>query len=209
MAQIIRAANPADADAIAGLNRAAFGGEDEVGIIERLRSDGLVAIELVAEQGGAVSGHILLSWLPTTMDGRTVKALALAPMAIRPGVQKQGIGGRLIMAALDEARVAGAEAVIVLGHPDYYPRFGFSAALAGNLASPFSGEAFMALELVPGALAGRQGSVSYPPRIRAVAAKGDPRTMRSQWFLTGWANAWAVLFKTGIRCIYMVFNRIY
>lgn len=163
MAQIIRAANPADADAIAGLNRAAFGGEDEVGIIERLRSDGLVAIELVAEQGGAVSGYILLSWLPTTMDGRTVKALALAPMAIRPGVQKQGIGGRLIMAALDEARVAGAEAVIVLGHPDYYPRFGFSAALAGNLASPFSGQAFMALELVPGALAGRQGSVSYPP----------------------------------------------
>ncbi len=109
-----------------------------------------------------IVGHILLSWLPTVMDGRVVKALALAPMAVRPGLQKQGIGGRLIAAALQEARDAGAEAVIVLGHPDYYPRFGFSAALARNLASPFSGEAFMALELVPGALVGERGSVSYP-----------------------------------------------
>ena len=162
MAEVIRAAKPADAAAIAALNRAAFGGEEEVGIVERLRSDGLVAVEMVAEQGGLIVGHILLSWLPTMLDGRAVKALALAPMAVRPGLQKQGIGGRLIVAALDQARAAGAEAVIVLGHPDYYPRFGFSAALAQNLASPFSGEAFMALELVPGALAGRQGSVSYP-----------------------------------------------
>lgn len=162
MAEMIRAASPVDAQAIAALNRAAFGGEDEVGIVERLRSEGLVAVELIAEQGGAIIGHILLSWLPTMMDGRAVRALALAPMAVRPGLQKQGIGGRLIAAALDQARTAGGEAVIVLGHPGYYPRFGFSAALAQNLASPFSGEAFMALELVPGALAGQQGSVSYP-----------------------------------------------
>lgn len=162
MAEAIRAAGPADVQAIAALNRAAFGGEEEVGIIERLRRDGLVAAELVVERDGAIIGHILLSWLPATMDGRVVKALALAPMAVRPGLQKQGIGGRLIVAALDEARAAGAEAVIVLGHPGYYPRFGFSAAPAQRLASPFSGEAFMALELVPRALAGEQGSVSYP-----------------------------------------------
>ncbi|HEV7324325.1 MAG TPA: N-acetyltransferase [Bosea sp. (in: a-proteobacteria)] len=162
MAEVIRAARPVDAEAIAALNRAAFGGEDEVGIIDRLRRDGLVAVETVAEQGGLIVGHILLSWLPTVMDGRSVKALALAPMAVRPGLQKQGIGSRLIVAALDEARAAGAEAVIVLGHPGYYPRFGFSAALARSLISPFSGEAFMALELVPGVLAGEQGSVSYP-----------------------------------------------
>lgn len=162
MAETVRAAKPADAEAIAALNRAAFGGEEEVGIIERLRHDGLVAVELVAEQGGEIIGHILLSWLPTTMDGRSLKALALAPMAVRPGLQRQGVGGRLIMAARDRARAVGAEAVIVLGHPGYYPRFGFSAALARNLASPFSGEAFMALELVPGALAGKRGSVSYP-----------------------------------------------
>lgn len=162
MAEMIRAATAADAEAIAALNRAAFGGEDEVGIIERLHRDGLVAVELVAEQGGSIIGHILLSWLPTMLDGRAVKALALAPMAVRPGLQKQGIGSRLIAAALDGAKGAGAQAVIVLGHPDYYPRFGFSAALARHLVSPFSGDAFMALELVPGALAGKQGAVSYP-----------------------------------------------
>jgi len=162
MADAIRAARPADSEAIAALNCAAFGGEDEVGIIERLRRDSLVAVELVVERDGTLIGHILLSWLPTMLDGRNVKALALAPMAVLPGSQKQGIGGRLIVAALHEARAAGAEAVIVLGHPDYYPRFGFSAALARNLASPFNGEAFMALELVPGVLAGQQGSVAYP-----------------------------------------------
>jgi putative acetyltransferase len=162
MAEMIRAATPADAEAIAALNRAAFGGEGEVCIIERLRLDNLVAVELVAEQKRTIVGHILLSWLPTVMDGRSVKALALAPVAVRPGLQKQGVGGRLIAEALHEARAAGAEAVIVLGHPDYYPRFGFSAALARNLAAPFSGDAFVALELVPGALVGAQGSVSYP-----------------------------------------------
>jgi len=162
MAETIRAAKPADAEAIAALNRAAFGGEEEVAIVERLRRDDFVAVELVAEQDGTIVGHILLSWLPTLMDGRSVKTLALAPMAVRPGLQKRGIGGRLIAAALDGAQAAGAEAVIVLGHPRYYPRFGFSAALTRNLASPFPGEAFMALELVPGALAGKQGSVTYP-----------------------------------------------
>ncbi|KUL96917.1 hypothetical protein DK26_02745 [Bosea sp. WAO] len=159
----IRAATAADHDAIAALNRAAFGSDEEVGIIQRLRGDDLVAVELVAVRAGAIIGHILLSALPTTMDGRPVSALALAPMAVLPGRQGKGIGGRLIEAALNEARRLGYAAVIVLGHPDYYPRFGFSAALARKLAAPFSGEAFMALELVPGALAGQAGTVAYPP----------------------------------------------
>ena len=159
----IRAATAADHDGIAALNRAAFGGKEEVGIIQRLRRDDLIAVELVAVQAGAIIGHILLSALPTTMDGRPVRALALAPMAVLPGQQKKGIGRRLIEAALDEGRRLGFAAVIVLGHPAYYPRFGFSAALASKLASSFSGEAFMALELIPGALAGQAGAVTYPP----------------------------------------------
>lgn len=160
---VLRGATAADHDAIAALNRAAFGGEGELGIVERLRRDDLVAVELVAVQAGAVLGHILLSVLPTAMDGRPVRALALAPMAVLPGRQRTGIGGRLIEAALGEGRRLGFEAVIVLGHPAYYPRFGFSPALASRLASPFQGEAFMALELVPGALAGEAGSLTYPP----------------------------------------------
>lgn len=159
----IRAATAADHDAIAALNRAAFGGEEEVGIVARLRADDLVAAELVAVRAGAIVGHILLSVLPTMVDERPVRALALAPMAVLPGQQKRGIGGRLIESALGQGRRLGFAAVIVLGHPDYYPRFGFSEALARKLASPFSGEAFMALELVPGALAGQAGSVAYPP----------------------------------------------
>lgn len=159
----IRALSAADHDAVAALNRAAFGGEDEVRIIDRLRRDDLVAVELVAVQAGVILGHILLSVLPTTMDGRPVRALALAPVAVLPGHQRRGIGGQLIEAALEEGRRLGFEAVIVLGHPAYYPRFGFSVALARRLASPFQGEAFMALELVPGALAGQAGTVTYPP----------------------------------------------
>ena len=105
------------------------------------------------------------------MSKPSLKALALAPMAVRPGLHKQGIGGRLIAAALDGARGAGAQAVIVLGHPDYYPRFGFSAALARNLASPFSGEAFMAL--VYGVKRGDVGEAARAGMSRLAQALAD------------------------------------
>ena len=83
-------------------------------------------------------------------------------MAVQPELQNQGIGSKLVEEGSRTVRERGIEAVIVLGHPAYYPRFGFSADLARRLAAPFSGEAFMALELVPGALDGSMGSVSYP-----------------------------------------------
>ena len=83
-------------------------------------------------------------------------------MAVRPERQRRGIGTALVWHALQRAALAGADAAIVLGHPTYYPRFGFSAALAAKIASPFPGNAFMALELKPGALSGGTGSVLYP-----------------------------------------------
>jgi putative acetyltransferase len=91
-----------------------------------------------------------------------VRSLALAPMSVQPGRQRQGIGGALVRESLQRAHQQGWAAVIVLGHPGYYPRFGFSAALARSLAAPFSGNAFMALELIPGALQGGAGRVVYP-----------------------------------------------
>jgi putative acetyltransferase len=159
----IRERGPADDDAIRSLNDAAFGGTYESRLIVDLRDAGLASIELVSLDGTEVVGHILLSALDVTVAGKPVRSLALAPMSVQPGRQRQGVGSALVREALRRAQQQGWQAVIVLGHPDYYPRFGFSAALARPLTSPFSGDAFMALELTPDALKGGEGRVVYPP----------------------------------------------
>jgi putative acetyltransferase len=159
----IRARAPADDAAIRRLNDDAFGGVSESRLIEDLRAAGLDAIELVAIEANEIMGHILFSVLATTIDRRSVPALALAPMAVRPDHRRRGIGSALVRAGLDLARRHDWQAVMVLGHKGYYPRFGFSAALARPLEAPFSGDVFMALELAPGALQGEQGRVTYPP----------------------------------------------
>jgi putative acetyltransferase len=159
----IRGRRAADDTAIRGLNDDAFGGGYEARLIEKLRMAGLAAVELVAVENDAIVGHILFSVLATTIDRRAVPALALAPMAVRPDRQRRGIGSALVRAGLGLARDRDWRAVIVLGHAGYYPRFGFSAALARPLKAPFSGDAFMALELAPGALQGAEGRVTYPP----------------------------------------------
>jgi putative acetyltransferase len=158
----IRPREPSDDATIAEMNDLAFGGPAEAQLVAALRASGGAAIELVAAEEGEIVGHILASTLDVTVDGRVVKALALAPMAVRPGRQRSGIGSALVRAGLDQARAESWGAVIVLGHPDYYPRFGFSAALARHLAAPFAGNAFMALALREGALDGRAGRVVYP-----------------------------------------------
>ena len=154
---------PADDDAIRRLNDAAFGGTAESTWIADLRTAGLAVIELVALAHDDIAGHILLSTLSVRSDGRAVDALALAPMAVRPDCQRAGIGTALVRAGLDAARRGKWCAVIVLGHPSYYPRFGFSAERTRHLKAPFRGDAFMALEFVPGALDGADVSVVYPP----------------------------------------------
>jgi putative acetyltransferase len=158
----IRGRTAADDAAIRRLNDDAFGGHYESRLIEDLRAAGLDAVELVAVENDDIDGHILFSVLATTIDGRTVPALALAPMAVLPDRQRRGIGSALVRAGLDLARDRDWRAVIVLGHKGYYPRFGFSAALARPLKAPFAGDAFMALELAPGALRGEEGRVTYP-----------------------------------------------
>lgn len=160
---MIRARQPADDDAIHRLNDDAFGGSYESQLIGELRTADLAVIELVSVDGLEVIGHVLLSSLDVTVAGKPVRSLALAPMSVQPGRQRQGIGSMLVREALRRAKQEGWQAVIVLGHADYYPRFGFSAALARHLASPFSGDAFMALELVADALKGGAGHVVYPP----------------------------------------------
>jgi putative acetyltransferase len=112
---------------------------------------------------GRVVGHVLFSDLPIITATGTTPALALAPMAVLPEFQHLGVGSELVRHGLDVCRDAGHEIVVVLGHPRFYPRFGFSPALAVRLSSPFSGkESFMAAELVPGSLEGVTGRVEYP-----------------------------------------------
>jgi len=159
---LIRDETGADHGDIRVLNRVAFGGDYEAGLVDRLRTEELVRVSLVAVEAGEIVGHILFSALSVTMDGGSVRAAALAPMAVAPGRQRQGIGSALVRAGLDAVTAHRFEAVFVLGHPAYYPRFGFSAAAARKLASPYAGDAFMALELIPGALRGTAGSVTYP-----------------------------------------------
>lgn len=157
----IREEAPADYDAVTQLNDRAFGGTFESELIGRLRTDGLVAASLVAEDKGRIVGHILLSHLDVTAGARRLNALALAPMAVVPERQRQGIGSALVRAAIDAARGASADIIVVLGHPAFYPRFGFSAARATKLESPFSGAAFMVLEITPDALGNGVGRVTY------------------------------------------------
>jgi putative acetyltransferase len=149
----IRDETVADQRAIGEVNRRAFGQDDEARLVER-------------EVDGAVVGHILCSEINiVAYNGHTTPALSLAPMAVVPEFQRRGIGAQLVRAALASCRAREQRIVVVLGHPAYYPRFGFSAELARNLVCPYGGaaEAWMALELVPGALTGVEGRVEYSP----------------------------------------------
>jgi putative acetyltransferase len=147
---LVRPATPGDHTAIHAVEAAAFGREDEARIVVDTRAEGAALVELVAEENGRIVGHILFSRMrcdpPRFIAG-------LGPVAVSPEMQNRGIGDALCRAGIEAVRTLGAEAVVLLGHPTYYPRFGFSHALAAPLESPFAGsEAFMGLELKPGAL---------------------------------------------------------
>ena len=149
--------------AIRTVNAAAFGGSEEADLVDGLRAGEYVLISLVAELEGAIVGHTMFSrmWIQTPQE--RVSAVALAPVAVLPEHQRKGIGSLLIQRGLELLRDRREKIVIVLGHPEYYPRFGFSTGAAKSLESPFPREAFMAMELSAGALEGIRGSVVYPP----------------------------------------------
>jgi len=149
---MIRDATPGDHAAIRAIIRHAFGQSEEADLVDQLRTDGDALVELACGDGIALRGHILYSPLTIARDHETLAAAALAPVSVLPAFQRTGIGGALIEAGNARCAALGLSAIIVLGHADYYPKFGFSAAAAESLQAPFSGPHFMALELVPGAL---------------------------------------------------------
>ncbi len=151
-----------DDGAIASVIEAAFGGQAEVALVDALRRDGDMILEQVAQDAqGALVGHIAFSRLGAEAAGLSLHAVALAPLAVIPALQRKGVGDALTRTALTELRNAGEELAVVLGHPAYYPRFGFSSLQGKRLEAPFSGPSFMALELRPGALSSHRWRITY------------------------------------------------
>lgn len=160
----IRTETHADHGAVRRVHRLAFGQDYEADVVDGLRSGGYARLSLVADVSGTVAGHILFSELRIVTESGDVPAVALAPLAVRPQFQNQGIGSELVRHGLQISREHGHRIVIVRGHPHFYPRFGFSAQLTAALSSPFAGlPSWMALELTPGSLDGVSGRVQYPP----------------------------------------------
>jgi putative acetyltransferase len=161
----IRHEAASDREAVSRVLRDAFGGEDEVRLVDTLRDAGHVRLSLVAEEDGDVVGHIAFSPMTIASDSGAHPAVCLAPVAVTPQRQRAGVGSALIIAGLDELRAAGESAVILLGHPTYYPRFGFRPAREFDLHYQNDRDAFMALELQPGALDHVSGTARFAPEF--------------------------------------------
>ena len=149
-----------DIEQINNVHLIAFETDTEANIVDALRNAGVVLISLVAEKNGEIIGHILFS--PVTLDGDT-KIMGLAPMAVLPNWQGKGVGAKLINEGMKACEKAGYEAVVVLGHPDYYPRFGFEPSVNFKINSEYDvpPEVFMVKELKKGALKDKTGTVKY------------------------------------------------
>jgi len=158
---MIRAEEPNDDEAISEVHIRAFGGTTEAALVESLRGQGALLASLVAVVRDRIVGHVALS--PVEVGGVERAAVALGPLAVDPDLQGRGIGGMLVDAFLQHCRVRDEGLVVVLGYPDYYARFGFVPAERFGLHYRDAGEAFLALEVRPGAVAGLSGEVRYHP----------------------------------------------
>ena len=167
---IIRHEEPHDIAAIRQVNEQAFGGSGEANAIEALRDRGAATLSLVAEIDDRVVGHLFFTPAAIETADHTWPALGLAPLAVLPEYQRQGIGSALMKAGLAECARLGYERVIVLGHSQYYPRFGFMRASLYGIRPEWEvpDEAFMVLELQHGALDGVSGLAKYQPEWNGV-----------------------------------------
>jgi len=168
---MIRREIPEDIEAIRHVNEEAFGGKEEADIVDALRKRSATVLSLVATDEGRVIGHILFSPVIIESESSSFGAVALAPMSVLPEYQGKGIGSELVRAGLDECRAVGHELVILVGHADYYPRFGFVPARERSIECEFEvpDEAWMLLELREGALGGRKGTVRFQTEFGGAA----------------------------------------
>jgi predicted N-acetyltransferase YhbS len=178
---LIRPAEEADREAIRGVLRAAFESEDEVELVDAIVADRhhVPDLELVAAEDGQVIGHILFSRaeieepLPGAITNQT-HAVLLAPLSVHPEHQNAGVGSRLVRAGLERAHALGEHVALVLGHPIYYSRFGFSEALQRGIRAPHDvpSEAWMVVELETSTLQDVMGTAKLLP------AFDDPKYWR-------------------------------
>ena len=166
MSITLRVETTNDYKEITKVNDLAFGKKSEGILIENLRKNSAFIKELsiVAEKDNIIVGHILFFPILIESGNDSYKSISLAPMAVHPDFQKQGIGGKLIRYGLEKCKEKGFKSVVVLGHPEYYPKFGFMKASTWGIRPPIDvpDEAFMAIELVNGGLKGVSGVVKFP-----------------------------------------------
>ena len=159
---IIRDEKAADRSAVCTLNELAFGQPGEATLVEALHRHGAAVVALVAESADHIVGHILFSPVHVELS-QDKRLLGLAPMAVLPSHQRQGIGSRLVEEGLKRCAALGWDGVVVLGHPEYYPRFGFVHAATFGLRCEYDvpSEVFMARELPGHSIRGATGLVRY------------------------------------------------
>ncbi len=159
-----------DHESVRRVNELAFEQPIEADLVDALRANARPYISLVAVVDEQVVGHIFFSPVSIESESSVFIAMGLAPMAVLPEYQNQGIGSRLVREGLKECQRLGHGIVVVLGHANYYPRFGFTPASLKGLRSEYDvpDEVFMVTELVAGALEGRRGLVKYHPEFAKV-----------------------------------------
>jgi putative acetyltransferase len=172
---LVRVELPEDAPAIRRIHEAAFGGAAEAAIVDVLRAVGAVILSMVAvsspagcdEAEGSPVAHALFSPVTIGAGDAAAAAVGMGPVAVLPGWQGQGIGTMLVETSLEILRMARLSAVVVVGHPGFYARFGFLPAKRWGLTLGMDvpEEAFMVLELLTGSLAGTEGEVRYRPEF--------------------------------------------
>lgn len=167
---VVRKESPQDYEAVRRVNELAFEQPDEADLVDTLRGVAQPQLSLVAVADGQVVGHIFFSPVVIESGDSELTAVALAPMGVLPEYQRRGIGSELVKQGLIECRQLGITVVVVIGHPNYYPRFGFSPAGARGLQCEYKvpDEAFMVIELKPGSLRGEGGLVKFPPEFANV-----------------------------------------
>ncbi len=172
---IIRPEKPEDVPAIRIVIEQAFGRPAEADLVDALRRNGKATLSLVAEEGSRVVGHILFSPVTVETGERELVGVGLAPVAVLPEFQNRGGGSLLVKDGLDRCREAGHSFAVVLGHPHYYPRFGFTPASRFGIRCEYevADENFMAMELREGALRNQAGMARYQPEFNGISIRPE------------------------------------